>query len=114
MSLSAARLIVVIDPAKITGALGPVYRTVANKYYIDEFYLFLVKKVQQGFANLCSIVEQHIIIGIFVNGIAGGARDAGDKFRKMQTGRVNTYVTMILGGLTLLVFLFVVGNEIWG
>ncbi len=93
---------------------GPIYTLVSNKYYIDEFYLFLVKKVQQGFANLCSIVEQHIIIGIFVNGLAGGAREAGDKFRKMQTGRVNTYVTMILGGLTLLVFLFVVGKEFWG
>jgi NADH-quinone oxidoreductase subunit L len=95
-------------------AFGPIYTIVSNKYYVDEFYLFLVKKVQQGIANLCSLVEQHIIIGIFVNGIAGGARESGDRFRKMQTGRVNSYVTMILGGLTLLVFLFVVGKEFWG
>ncbi len=95
-------------------ALGPIYKVVLNKYYIDEFYLFLVRQVQQGIANLFSLIEQYVIIGIFINGIAGGTRDTGDRLRKMQTGRVNTYVTMILGGVTLLVFLFVVGTEFWG
>jgi NADH:ubiquinone oxidoreductase subunit 5 (subunit L)/multisubunit Na+/H+ antiporter MnhA subunit len=93
-------------------AFGPIYTVVSSKYYIDEFYLFLVRFVQQGIANICSLVEQHIIIGIFINGIAGGSKEAGDKLRKMQTGRVSSYVTMALAGVTLLVFFFVV-KEIW-
>ena len=88
--------------------LAPLHKLLVNKYYIDEFYLFLVKKVQQGIAAASSIIEQKIIIGIFVNGIAGGTREAGNRLRMMQTGRVNSYVTIVLSGITILVFALVI------
>jgi NADH-quinone oxidoreductase subunit L len=83
--------------------LRPLHTLLWNKFYIDEFYLFLVRKVQQGIAVICNFFEQVVIIGGFVNGIAGGTKDAGNRLRQSQTGRVNSYVTMALGGITLLV-----------
>jgi len=89
----------------------PIWTLLDNLYYIDAFYLWLVKKVQQGIAVLANFIEQHIIIGILVNGIGGGTREAGNRLRMMQTGRVHSYVTMVLAGITILVFWFVVrGN----
>ncbi|MEN8149353.1 MAG: NADH-quinone oxidoreductase subunit L [Planctomycetota bacterium] len=100
-----------IDPENLKQKFLPIWTLLDNLYYIDAFYLFLVKKVQQGIAVLANFLEQHIIIGIFVNGIAGGAREAGNRLRMMQTGRVHSYVTMVLAGITILVFWFVVrGN----
>ena len=82
-----------------------------NLYYIDAFYLWLVRKVQQGIAVVANFIEQHIIIGVLVNGIGGGTREAGNRLRMMQTGRIHSYVTMVLAGITILVFWFVVrGN----
>jgi NADH-quinone oxidoreductase subunit L len=96
------------SPEKAKERLAPLHKLLVNKYYIDEFYLFLVKKVQQTIAAASSIIEQKIIIGIFVNGIAGGTREAGNRLRMMQTGRVNSYVTIVLSGITILIFGLVV------
>ena len=83
--------------------LKPLHTLLVNKYYIDEFYLFLVRRVQQGIAIVANWLEQKVIIGMFVNGIAGGAKDAAHRLRESQTGRVNSYVTTVLAGITLAV-----------
>ena len=93
---------------KAKAKLKPIHTLLIKKYYIDEFYLFLVRKVQQGIAVVANFIEQYIIIGIIVNGIAGGTKDAGHRLRSMQTGRVHNYVTVVLAGITLLLFFFVV------
>ena len=99
------------DPANAKEKLRPLYNLVVHKYYIVEFYLFLVRKVQQGIAVVSNWLEQVVVIGLLVNGIAGGAKDAGHRLRGMQTGRVHSYVTLILAGVTILVFWFVVWAE---
>jgi NADH-quinone oxidoreductase subunit L len=80
--------------------LRPIHTLLVNKYYIDDFYLFLVRKIQQGIAVVANFLEQYVIIGIFVNGIGGGTREAGNRLRAMQTGRIHTYVTVVLIGIT--------------
>jgi NADH-quinone oxidoreductase subunit L len=96
-----------IDAGKLKERFLPIWNLLWNKYYIDEFYLFLVRKVQQGIAVAANWLEQVVIIGGLVNGLAGGAREAGNRVRMLQTGRLHSYVSMVLLGLTLLVFLFV-------
>jgi NADH-quinone oxidoreductase subunit L len=95
---------------KVKERFSFVHTLLWNKYYIDEFYLFLVRKVQQGLAVVANFLEQKIIIGILVNGIAAGTRDAGHRLRGMQTGRVHSYVTIVLAGITILVFWFVISK----
>ena len=100
----------VLSAESAKARLGWLWTLLWNKYYIDHFYLWLVRRVQQGIAVVSNFVEQYIIIGILVNGIAGGTKEAGNRLRFMQTGRVNSYVTVILAGITILVFWIVVAG----
>jgi NADH-quinone oxidoreductase subunit L len=80
-----------VDP--LPQKLGRVWTLWNNLYYIDTFYLWLVKKVQQGIANVCWLFERWVIIGFFVNGISYLVRFGGDRVRRVQTGRLSSYVT---------------------
>jgi NADH-quinone oxidoreductase subunit L len=74
-------------------ALGPVWTLWNRLYYIDDFYLFLVKRVQDGLAWLSWKFERSVIIGTLVNGTAYVVRWSSDKVRRVQNGSVSAYAT---------------------
>jgi NADH:ubiquinone oxidoreductase subunit 5 (subunit L)/multisubunit Na+/H+ antiporter MnhA subunit len=78
--------------------LGGLWTVWNRLYYVDAFYLFLVKKVQQGIAWGCWLFERHGIIGGAVNGTSQGARLLGDRVRRVQGGRLTSYVSWLLLG----------------
>ncbi|MCC7138580.1 MAG: NADH-quinone oxidoreductase subunit L [Planctomycetes bacterium] len=78
--------------------LGSLHRIWRNLYYVDAFYVFLVKKVQQGVAWVCWLFERRVLIGGVVNGLSQGARLLGDRVRRTQGGRLSSYVTWVLLG----------------
>jgi len=115
-----------IDPGRITRALGPVYRTVANKYYIDEFVDAVVLRGTVGIAKLLRWFDETIVDGLVnlvgrtgknlgffaawidktfvdgaVNGVAGLSQAFGAAFRTLQTGRIQQYATFAIGGALL-------------
>ena len=49
-----------------------------NLYYVDAFYGFLVKVVQQGIAKACWFFERWVLIGAVINGTTQGARQWKD------------------------------------
>ncbi len=73
-----------------------------NRYYIDEFYLWLVRGVQQAVAGACRSFEETVVVKGFVGGLAGGTRGLGGWLRRLQTGRLNFYAYCFLGGVVLL------------
>ena len=112
-----------IDPAKITGALGPVYRTVYHKYYIDEFAEATFIKGSVALAMLLKWFDETIVDGLvnlvgrinkyagffaawfdktFVDGAVNGAAAVsqlfGAAFRTLQTGRIQQYASFAIGG----------------
>jgi NADH-quinone oxidoreductase subunit L len=112
-----------IDPARVTEAIGPVYRTVANKYYIDEFanktfirltvVLALVLKlfdefVVDGIVNTVGRINKALgfvhawfdrtIIDGLVNLVGALSNMFGAAFRLLQTGRVQQYVSFAVAG----------------
>ncbi len=112
-----------IDPAKITGALGPVYRTVYHKYYIDEFAEATFIKGSVAMSKLLKWFDENIIDGLvnlvgrvnktagffaawfdktFVDGAVNGAaalsQAFGAAFRTLQTGRIQQYASFAIGG----------------
>ena len=107
---SCACCTAVFSAEAVKAKLKPIHTLLVNKYYIDHFYLWLVRKVQQSIAVVANFLEQYVVIGLFVNGIAGGTRRAGDRLRTMQTGRVHSYVTIVLAGITILIFWIVVSR----
>jgi len=85
--------------------LGGVWTLWNRLYYIDDFYLFLVKKVQQGIANVFWFFERWILIQGLINGLSQGVRKTGDRVRRVQTGRLGNYVTSFLLGAAVVALL---------
>ena len=90
-----------VDP--LPEKLGGVWTLWANLYYIDDFYLWLVRVVQQGIAKICWWFERWVVIQMLVNGTAQGVRVAGDSIRRLQNGRLSGYVTSFVLGAVVVV-----------
>ncbi|MBI4355971.1 MAG: NADH-quinone oxidoreductase subunit L [Candidatus Omnitrophica bacterium] len=81
-----------------------VYQALVDKLGFDTFYDWLVLRVQQTAAKLCSLFERFILIGTLVNGTGWVTRTAGGLLRLCQTGRVQFYVLVFLFGMTALIY----------
>ena len=110
----------------------PVYNLFWNKYYFDEFYngvwvaLTVWKSklfakfdgtVVDGIVNGVGTVTRDIFaasIGFFdnrivdglVNRVAGVTWAAGGRIRRLQTGAIQTYLFVVLGGIVLIILIF--------
>jgi NADH-quinone oxidoreductase subunit L len=121
-------------PAQFIQKYPGLHRVIFNKYYVDEFYQatfirgtmvfsrwcdWFDRTVVDGFVNLSAFVthqfsklngwhDNHIIDGA-VNGIATVTGFFGQMIRKVQTGRIQTYLYVLLGGgLFLIIIRFVI------
>lgn len=107
-------------------AAGVPYRLLFQKYYIDELYQFTFVRGTLFFSRVGAWIDQYIIDfivdgtaktttfiswfnGLFdnyvvdwiVNKVADLTFGAGDKFRKIQTGNINSYLYVVLGAVVL-------------
>ncbi len=78
--------------------LGRIWTTWNRLYYIDDLYLWLVQVVQQGIARTAWFFERWILIQGVINNASQSVRVAGDRVRRVQTGRLGSYVTSFLLG----------------
>jgi NADH-quinone oxidoreductase subunit L len=112
-------------PARFTAAYPGVYRTVLNKYYVDEFYdavlveglgkgggkflwdfdvrvvdgfVHLVRTVVLAASFLSSLFDEYVVDGL-VNGTADTLQLAWRGLRRLQTGQVQSYAYIMAGGL---------------
>ena len=88
------------DP--LPARLGGLWTTWNELWYVDRFYLWLVRVVQQGLARLAWLFERWIVIQLFMNGIARSTRVLADRVRRVQAGRLSGYVTSFVLGAVLL------------
>lgn len=86
--------------------LAPVQKLLSNKYYVDEIYgLIIVNPVKKISAFAGDIIDRYVVDGA-VNGIGRGVRAVGVTLRAVQTGDLQTYGLLMLGGV-LLAILFI-------
>ncbi len=94
-------------PDKLKMRLGSVYNTVYNKFYIDEVYLFITKKV---IFNLVSRpvawFDRHIVDGT-MNGIAMVISWFSEKIKGVQSGRISDYAIAFVSGAIILVLIII-------
>jgi len=121
-----------IDVDALTLKIKPLYTFSLHKWYFDEFYHKTFVALLLGVSNLLAWFDEHIVDGI-VNGAAyvtrmlsrlSGLFDAyvvdgavnltatfsgliGLLFRKIQTGKVQAYVVLVVFSLVLLLLFFV-------
>lgn len=97
----------IIKPETIKNATGPLYIVSKNKYFIDEIYLFLIRKIFFSITEFIKWFDRHIVDGT-VNLIAFLCRWAGAKLRLTITGNLQNYALIIFSGFILVVVLFAI------
>ena len=90
--------------------LRVLHRFLYNRYYIDDLYNWLTTYVFLGIAYLAQLFDTYVVDGT-VNGVAWLMNGFGGGLRRVETGRVQSYMIGFFGGLAVLgvlVFVLVV------
>ncbi|HTF03697.1 MAG TPA: NADH-quinone oxidoreductase subunit L [Bacteroidia bacterium] len=94
-------------PQKIASGLKTVYQGAYNKFYIDEIYLFVTKKIIFGtFGAIAAWFDKNIVDGA-INLSATASENLSETLRGMQSGKVQGYAVYFFSGLLGFVLLFV-------
>jgi NADH-quinone oxidoreductase subunit L len=94
-------------PDKMAGAFGSTYKWAYHKFYIDEVYLFVTKKIIFGYISTpVAWFDRHIVDG-FMNLIARTVENTSKLIKGFQSGRVQQYGFVFVTGAIALVLIFV-------
>jgi NADH-quinone oxidoreductase subunit L len=122
-----------VDP--LEKPLGGVHTLLKNKYYFDEFYGLVLYRPANWLAEtftylwldkglIDGILHGIAKIGLWLGGVvrnvidlpvingagdamADGTRELGGGLRKLQTGKIQTYMLIAMGALAVVAFIFV-------
>ena len=95
-----------VDDSTLRRLLGPLYTLLENKFYVDEFYLFLVRQVQGGLAALCDGLDFVFVRGLGVGGVSSFTQFVGWCVRQLQAGHLRFYLlATALGTMAILIWI---------
>ena len=81
------------------------HKLLTNKYYVDEFYdAAIVRPLRATARFLHRVVDVGIVDGI-VRRVAWLFGATGNEVRRVQNGDIQTYVTALVVGLAVILFL---------
>jgi NADH-quinone oxidoreductase subunit L len=95
-------------PAELAKSMQGPYKTLLNKYYVDELYAAVVVKPLLWLSShvLWQTVDVQMIDGA-VNGIAHGTSEVGDGVRHAQSGNTRSYaVWVVIGAIVVIAIIF--------
>jgi len=93
-------------PQRISGSLGALYRTAYRKFYIDEVYLFITRKIIFNLIGRpAAWVDRHIVDGL-MNGIANATATIAAWIKGIQSGKVQSYAIYFFGGIVAITIVF--------
>jgi NADH-quinone oxidoreductase subunit L len=117
-------------PERIATRFRGVYRTLLNKYYVDEFYAATVLRGSKWLSRFLAGFDARVVDGIVngaaavtkfaaafgggidrylvdgaVNGVAWIIRTLGGQARRLQTGIVQSYVLVVFVGVAAIIVL---------
>ena len=95
-----------IKPQQIAGSLGALYRAAFKKFYIDEIYLFITKKIIFNLVGRpAAWIDRNIVDGL-MNGIANTTASISTWIKGIQSGKVQSYAIYFFGGIVALAIVF--------
>ena len=87
----------------IVRKLGTFYTLAYNKFYIDEMYLFVTKKILFNLvSHPVAWFDRHIVDGT-MNGIAWVVSQSSEKIKGIQSGQLQHYALAFVSGVLILV-----------
>ena len=93
-------------PDKIASRMGILYKAAYRKFYVDELYLFITRKIIFNLiAKPAAWIDKHIVDGM-INGIAAFTAWISKSIRGIQSGKVQDYALYFFGGVLTLVIVF--------
>ncbi|MGC9150835.1 MAG: NADH-quinone oxidoreductase subunit L [Microbacter sp.] len=85
------------------------YQAAYHKFYIDEIYMFVTKKIIFNLVGRpAAWFDRTVVNGIFINGTATVTEVTSETIKPMQSGKVQDYAMYFLGGTLLLVALLLI------
>jgi NADH-quinone oxidoreductase subunit L len=94
-------------PANIAASMGGLYRIAYRKFYIDEIYLFITKKIVFNLIGRpAAWIDKHIVDG-FMNLLGTGTGKFAELIKGFQSGKIQNYTLYFFGGVALLAVIFV-------
>ncbi len=96
------------DPEKaltrLEAANNPVKTTLERKFFVDDAYAFVVKKIGLGLAWILNWFDRTVINGFMVNGTSYNILRLGRIASKVQNGLLQDYMSLAIGAGVLIVF----------
>jgi len=93
--------------AKLAASLNGFYKAAYHKFYIDEVYLFITKKIVFNLIGRpAAWFDKNVVDGL-VNATADGTGLVSDKIKGLQSGKVQQYAIYFLSGVIGLAVLFI-------
>ncbi len=94
-------------PAKLAASLGGLYKAAYHKFYIDEIYLFITKKILFNLIGKpAAWFDKNVVDGL-VNFTGQATEAISGSIKKMQSGKVQLYGMYFLAGVIALAVLFI-------
>jgi len=101
----AYRLYAVPDPEEHTDRLGGLKTLLMNNYYQDEYQVWLARGVTVPIARAADTFDQSIVDGI-VNATSSVSLFGSERVRRIQSGVVTNYASLVTLGLVALLVAF--------
>jgi NADH-quinone oxidoreductase subunit L len=94
-------------PEKMSDRLRHLYNWSFNKFYIDEVYLFVTKKIIfNNISRPAAWFDRHIVDGI-MNGVSWVTNQTSERIKGFQSGQLQKYGFVFVSGVIVLVFVFI-------
>lgn len=94
-------------PGKIAASMGKLYQLAYRKFYIDEIYLFITRKIIFNLVGRpAAWIDRNIVDG-FMNTLAYGTGKIAVLIKGFQSGKVQLYAVYFFGGIAGLALLFI-------
>ena len=94
-------------PAKMAAALSGLYKAAYHKFYIDEVYLFITKKIIFNLIGRpAAWFDKNVVDGL-INATGNGTKDVSETIKGFQSGKVQQYAIYFLVSVIGLALLFI-------
>lgn len=94
-------------PQQVATALGGLYKAAYKKFYIDELYLFITKKIVFNLIGRpAAWIDRNIFDGL-MNGIAATTATISTLIKGVQSGKIQNYLLYFFSGLAVFLIIFI-------
>lgn len=94
-------------PDKLATSLSGIYKAAYHKFYVDEIYLFITKKVLFNLIGKpAAWFDKNVVDGL-INLTGNTTQAVSEGIKKIQSGKVQQYAIYFLSGVIILAVLFI-------